>query len=376
MKKTIEIKCQGSALRPIDDLLSFQGTFKHLTDENYTKLKTEILRVGFVDPIIIWNNNILDGHQRLTTLTRLRTEGYTIPPIPVTLVSAKDHAEAKRIVLSLASQYGTISDSGLVDFMREADISLSELESDFSLMGIDLDDITRQLDGLDLDVSVPKFQTQLIQLDSLKPHPKNYRKHTPDQLTHIAASIKDHGFYRNVVTSRDNTILAGHGVVEACRLLKMKKIPVFKLDIDPNDTRALKVVTGDNEIARLGEVDDRQLSEILKDIAEDGFENLLGTGFDKQRLTNLVFVSRPASEVKDFDAAAEWVGLPEYDEENKSESDPVSILVRFDDEKDRDLFLKEKQMKPSSTRGNRWTAFWPERDRHDLKSVRFKEVKK
>jgi len=94
-----------------------------------------------------------------------------------------------------------------------------------------------------------------VPVASLKPHPVNYRKHPEDQLRHIERSVKEHGFYRNVVVARDGTILAGHGVVLAAKRLKRDKVPVIRLPLAADDLRALKVLTSDNEISRLAEVD-------------------------------------------------------------------------------------------------------------------------
>ena len=54
-------------------------------------------------------------------------------------------------------------------------------------------------------------------LTKLKPHPDNYADHPADQIDHIKQSITLFGVYRNIVVSKDNYILAGHGVVEAAR---------------------------------------------------------------------------------------------------------------------------------------------------------------
>ena len=66
------------------------------------------------------------------------------------------------------------------------------------------------------------------------------------------------------------------------------RVPVIKLNIDPNDTKALRVLTSDNEISNSAKVDDRALSELLKEILEiDG--DIKGTGFDEDQLSALVF---------------------------------------------------------------------------------------
>ena len=133
-----------------------------------------------------------------------------------------------------------------------------------------------------------------IPIADLKPHPRNYRQHPADQIEHIKASITDHGLYRNVVIARDGTILAGHGVVLASREMGLKTVPVIRVDLDPDDPKAIKILTGDNGISHLGEVDDRLLTELLKGLQETA-GGLLGTGYDDAMLANLIFVTRPQS---------------------------------------------------------------------------------
>src|SRR5262249_41458887 len=127
---------------------------------------------------------------------------------------------------------------------------------------------------------------ELIAIRELHPHPRNYRTHPPDQLEHIQQSIREHGLYRNVVIARENTILAGHGVVKACQEMQIEQIPVIRLPIDPDSPQALKLLTGDNEIGHLAEVDDRMFIEILKEVRDLG--ELRGTGYDEMMLSNLI----------------------------------------------------------------------------------------
>jgi hypothetical protein len=219
------------------------------------------------------------------------------------------------------------------------------------------------------------YKAEIVDLLSLKPHPQNYRHHGVDQLEHIVASIKTHGIYRNVVAAKDGTILAGHGVVEALKKMGEKKVPIIRLDVAADDTRALKVLTGDNEIARLGEIDDRQLTEILRYIGQNDEEALIGTGFDEMMLANLVYVTRPSNEIEDFDAAREWVGLPVYDDQDETRSTDIVLEIKFKNEEDRDRFVAERDMKIGSTRGGRkWATTWPYIERNDASSVRFESA--
>ena len=210
-----------------------------------------------------------------------------------------------------------------------------------------------------------EIQIEHIPITELKSHPQNYRDHPDDQLEHIIESIKSNGYYRNVVIAKDGTTLAGHGVVKASKKLKRKTVPVVRLDLDPADPQAMKVLTGDNEIAHLGEIDDRLLSEILKDVKESAENGLLGTGYDEKMLANLVMVTRPQSEIEDFNAAAEWVGMPDYDES----SDQIKITVNFLNEQDMNRFFEILEIpKKDLTR-----VWYPAKPKDDMKSVKFEQ---
>lgn len=209
------------------------------------------------------------------------------------------------------------------------------------------------------------FATEQADIAELKPHPRNYRAHPEDQLTHIAASIKQHGFYRNVVVARDGTILAGHGVVDAAKKLGLVTIPVIRLPIAPNSSQALKVLAGDNEISRMAGIDDRALTDLLKEI--QGSEGLLGTGYDEQMLAALLMVTRPASEITNFDAAAEWAGMPEHTTGNQ----PLRLIILFDDAENRLEVLRLLSIKTTYGRNNVMSAWWPDRPREDVMSVKF-----
>jgi hypothetical protein len=220
---------------------------------------------------------------------------------------------------------------------------------------------------------------EFVSWQELKPHPRNYKQHPPDQLEHLMRSIKEHGFYRNVVVAEDYTILAGHGVVlavEKLGLLGPEKVPVVRLPIGPNDPRALKLMMGDNEMSNLGDVNDRLLADMLREVKD--LDDLLGTGFNQEQLAALAMVSRPRSELKSFDEAAHWVGMPEF----VPTTVPVKLTISFDDEAGRDAFLKmigaTAEGVPSGMLYRRdtltskhWSMWWPLRERHDNASLLF-----
>ena len=208
---------------------------------------------------------------------------------------------------------------------------------------------------------------ETINVSELKEHPRNYKQHPEQQLEHIIKSIEEHGFYRNIVIAKDNTILAGHGVALACKSMGKQKVPVIRLDIDSDSTQALKVLTSDNEIGNLAMVDDRQLSEVLKDILDDDLD-LTGTGFNEDQLSALIYTTRDANEIQTIDEANEWVGIADY--ENKPDS--IKIMVHFDTEEDRDNFMQLLDNPHVNYKmGKTWKIWYPERGNEDPSSIRF-----
>jgi hypothetical protein len=209
------------------------------------------------------------------------------------------------------------------------------------------------------------FVAELINTKDLKPHPRNYQQHPDYQLRHIMKSIETHGFYRNVVVAKDNTILAGHGVVEAATRLGIDQIPVHKVNLQPDDTRALQILTGDNEINNLAVVNDRMLTELLKEImVEDQAVGLTGTGFDEAQLASLLMITRPASEIKDKDEAAEWLGMPDWEGSSKR----LTVIVSFDKEEDKQEFARILGYTFTPTTKSIW---FPHKPKDDTSSIEF-----
>jgi ParB-like chromosome segregation protein Spo0J len=64
------------------------------------------------------------------------------------------------------------------------------------------------------------------QVSELKPHPRNSRRHTKEQIELISKSISEWGFTIPVLIDEHNTILAGHARVEAAKALKLESVPV------------------------------------------------------------------------------------------------------------------------------------------------------
>ena len=110
------------------------------------------------------------------------------------------------------------------------------------------------------------IEITLINPLQLKPHPSNSKKHPKKQVEAIADSIKRYGFNIPIVV-RNGYILAGHGRVEASKMLRLNVVPCIVLD-HLTDEEARAFIIADNRTSELGEWDKDKLYEELKSLHE------------------------------------------------------------------------------------------------------------
>jgi ParB-like chromosome segregation protein Spo0J len=73
--------------------------------------------------------------------------------------------------------------------------------------------------------SMSMKRVESVPIGSLKPYSGNARTHSRKQVKAIARSIERFGFTNPVLATSGNEILAGHGRVEAAKLLNMSFRP-------------------------------------------------------------------------------------------------------------------------------------------------------
>lgn len=102
----------------------------------------------------------------------------------------------------------------------------------------------------------------------------------------VAKSIKRFGFASPIIARKaDNVIIAGHTRYKAALKLKLEKVPVRYLDIDPADAKLLALA--DNKIGEIAYWNDDLLKSILEDLKNDEID-LNDIGFSQQELDNLL----------------------------------------------------------------------------------------
>jgi hypothetical protein len=342
---------------PASQLTENPANWRLHPPEQMAALDSVMTEVGWAGALLFneRTGRLLDGHARRQLFA---SRGGEVP----VLIGSWDEA-AERKILTLLDAVGDLAETDQ-DKLR----ALTE-EIQAALPADGEERAARMLDALDAAVA-PKMDALrpiMVPTVTLKPHPRNYRVHPPDQLEHLAHSIQENGFYRPVIVAKEHTILAGHGAVMAAIRLGMVRVPVVRLPMDPNDPRALKLLAADNEVSHLAGRDDRVLADLLKEILKDG--DLMGTGYDERMLAGLAFVTRSRGEVADFDAAAEWVGMPEYEPGGA----PIQLVMRFQNEADRDEFVRVHRIAGILWKQKGMAAWWPPRETSDLKSLRWED---
>jgi DNA modification methylase len=148
----------------------------------------------------------------------------------------------------------------------------------------------------------------------LKPRTNNPRTHTKKQIEQIAASIKEFGFLNPVLIDGSDGIIAGHGRVEAAKLVGMNNVPVVCVDhLTPAQVRAY--VIADNKLAENAGWDRALLALELQEISVDLNFDVSIIGFETAEIDLLIQdlnegTSDEADEVPEVDREAPAVSRP------------------------------------------------------------------
>jgi len=118
-----------------------------------------------------------------------------------------------------------------------------------------------------------------LPLSGLEPRATNPRTHSKKQIRRIAKSIERFGFNNPILIDGEGGIVAGHGRVEAAKLLGRETVPVLRVtDLTPEQIRAYRLA--DNRLAELAGWDEQILAiefealqalELDVDLAVTGF---------------------------------------------------------------------------------------------------------
>jgi DNA modification methylase len=149
-----------------------------------------------------------------------------------------------------------------------------------------------------------------VSTQQLKLNPTNARMHTDKQIRQIALSIEAFGFNVPVLVDRNLQVIAGHGRVEAAKLIGHPKIPTINLEhLTDSQTKAFAIA--DNRLTENSVWNEGLLAEQLKSLSEAELDfSLEATGFEVGEIDVLIEGLVPASQ----DRADPADSLPEMQE--------------------------------------------------------------
>lgn len=134
--------------------------------------------------------------------------------------------------------------------------------------------------------SAAQLKIEMRKTNALAAYPGNARKHPKSQIRKIAQSLRQFGWTNPIIVDGENTIICGHGRLEAAKQLGQNSVPVIPLEhLSDADRKAY--IIADNRIAEEAEWSKATLKSELSGLAELGYE-LEMTGFDSLQIDTIL----------------------------------------------------------------------------------------
>jgi DNA modification methylase len=147
-------------------------------------------------------------------------------------------------------------------------------------------------------------------VSELIPYINNSRTHSEEQITQLISSIKEFGFTNPILLAPDNSIIAGHGRLQAVKRLGHEEVPCIIVH-GLTKTQIKALIIADNQLALNAGWDLEKLSVEIEGLEADKFDlNILG--FEDEFLKDLLH--------------KENLGLTDEDEIPEVEENPKSKL--------------------------------------------------
>ncbi|MEM6414329.1 MAG: DNA methyltransferase [Pseudomonadota bacterium] len=113
---------------------------------------------------------------------------------------------------------------------------------------------------------IGNLEIKVRKITDLKPYANNPRTHTAKQIKQIAKSIKAFGFTNPVLIDDADGVIAGHGRVEAAKLLGMDAVPTIRLS-NMSDAQKRAYIIADNKLAENAGWDEDLLKTEIADLS-------------------------------------------------------------------------------------------------------------
>lgn len=131
----------------------------------------------------------------------------------------------------------------------------------------------------------PADKVEKWDISRLTPYARNSRTHSDEQISQLAASIKEWGWTTPVLVDEDGSIIAGHGRTLAAQRLKMTEVPVMVAK-GWSDAKKRAYVIADNKLAMNAGWDNEMLALEFSELQGMDFDLDL-TGFKAEEIQAL-----------------------------------------------------------------------------------------
>jgi DNA modification methylase len=154
----------------------------------------------------------------------------------------------------------------------------------------------------------PADKVERWPITKLIPHPRNARTHSEEQVSQIAASIREWGWTNPILVTEKGSIIAGHGRVLGARKLGLADVPVM-VARGWSKAQIQAYALADNKLALNAGWDEAMLALEIGELQELGFDIGL-IGFTDTEIAAL---------------SENTVGLTDPDETPEVPANPVSV---------------------------------------------------
>lgn len=159
-------------------------------------------------------------------------------------------------------------------------------------------------------------------VEALIPYARNARTHTDEQVTKVAASIREFGWTNPILVDGKNGIVAGHCRLLAAKKLGLARVPVIELAY-LTEAQKRAYILADNQLAINGSGWDDELLRIeLSELKEEDFDLSL-TGFEEAEIDRML---AEVEEEPDIRGNTDEDAVPEEREETVSREGDVWIM--------------------------------------------------
>jgi len=170
-------------------------------------------------------------------------------------------------------------------------------------------------------MSVDNISIETMPVSALEPHARNPRTHTKQQVRQIARSIETFGWTNPILIDGSGGVIAGHGRLEAAKLLGLERVPTIRL-ADMSEAQIRAYVIADNRLAELAGWDDELLAIELQALSEIDLDfDIQITGFATAEIDGLIAGLNGTGDDDEADR------LPEIDETTPPITQPGDLWL-------------------------------------------------